>query len=226
MTELQEAELQETELQNTISNPVINPQSEYCRRFLRMKNLLPAQSEWYSAETDVSTLSNIYDLIPHSNIYKAKKNYEVEEKLEEALCAYSFTPQDEFKLPVSINYEKYASNLLLLRSSKAYAVASTGPLIDKLTKTWINFIIGLTWFPIDTDRIHRSLTFDLTSSDSVEDFLRIEPLVEIAEIQLTIPYVTDPMPNFNRILSSASAQKNISFDQAPKFVSLDFEVEE
>ncbi len=217
-------ELQQAELQNTVSNPVINPQSEYCRRFLRMKYLPSAWSERYSVEADISTLSEIYDLIPLHNIDKAKKNYEVEEKLEEALCAYSFTPQDEFKLPVSISHEKYASNLLLLRSLKAYA--STGPLIDKLTKTWINFIIGFTWLPIDTDRIFRGLTFDLTSPDSVEDFPRIEPLCEIAEIQLTIPYVTDPMPKFNRIVSSASAQKNISFDQAPKVVSLDFEEEE
>lgn len=206
------------ESQGTITNTVIIPEIVYCRAFVRSKHFGSVRPDVFLVSLDISgTQSEIH-------IEDAAAKYVIEEQLEGALCA--FLASEESELKASETYKDFASNLLSLRSSKVYSITRTTPIINKLNKIWVNFVTGLTWLPIDIDSVHRNVVLDITSSDPVEDFLRIEPFGEIAEIQLTIPYVSGPMPKFNKIISSALAQENISFDCAPRAVTLDFEEEE
>jgi len=212
------------ELRETISNLVFEPESQYCRDFLRKKYLAPIDLQQSSASADV-VVSHL-DSTLFYDIKKAEKHYAAEETLAAAMCVCIGIAAEEFKWSASENVKDFTSNLLSLRSSRAHSFASTNPSINKLSKLWVSSVARSIWAFIDIDRVHRNLIFEVTSSDPVEDFLRIEPFGGIEAIQLRIPYVSDPMPKFNKIVSSPSAQKNISFDQAPKVVTLDFEEEE
>ena len=212
------------ELRETISNPVFEPESQYCRDFLRKKYFASIVLEQPSVNADV--VASHLDSTLFYDIKTAERNYEAEETLEAAMCVYSGIAAEESKWSGSGTVNDFTSNLLRLQSSRAHSFASTSPNINELSKVWVSFIARSIWTSVDIDRVYRNLIFHLTIPDSVEDSLRIEPFGGIEEIQLRIPYVSDPMPKFNKIVSSPSAQKNISFDQAPKVVTLDFEEEE
>lgn len=202
-----------TELQETISNPLVQIESEYCRRLLRKKSLSLIDPRRVLEETSISVSSpEAYNLAV------------AEEQVHTALCSNAVITREEYGLMTSMSWKEIMQTLLKLQSSKEYSMTRTSPIINKLSQVWVLGVIGFRRL-IDINQIHRNITFDITSSDPVEDFLRIEPLGEIPEIQLRVPYVSDPIPRFNKIVSSPSAQKNVSSDQAPKMVTLDYEEE-
>ncbi len=134
-----------TPLEESTSSRPFRAESEYFRGLQTDKQTVTPKSKWASEKT-FATSSVAYDLF---DIEIAKRNFEV-------------------------SYKHLLSHLLKLQSSKAYSLERTSPIVNILSKIWVNWAIGLTWWGMDIDRIHRTSTFDITSSDLVEDFVQIE----------------------------------------------------
>jgi len=57
-----------------------------------------------------------------------------------------------------------------LHSSKELSTTRTSPVVNRLTQVWVSTVSGSEF--VDINRVHRSLYFDITSSDPVEDYLQ------------------------------------------------------
>jgi hypothetical protein len=159
-----------TELQETISNPLVQIESEYCRRLLREKSLSLIDPRRVLEETSISVSSpEAYNLAI------------AEEQVNTALCSNAVITSEEYGLMTSMSWKEIMQTLLKLQSSKEYSMARTSPIINKLSQVWVLGVIGFRRL-IDINRIHRNLTFDITSSDPVDDFIRIKFPMENLEI--------------------------------------------
>lgn len=68
-----------------------------------------------------------------------------------------------------------------LHSSKEYLATRTSPVINKLDQVWlISTIVGANL--IDINRIHRNFFFDITSSDPIEEYIKVEHAPEREEV--------------------------------------------
>jgi hypothetical protein len=59
-----------------------------------------------------------------------------------------------------------------LHSSKELSATRTSPVVNRLTQVWVSTVSGSEF--VDINRVHRSLYFDITSSDPVEDYLQFD----------------------------------------------------
>ena len=58
-----------------------------------------------------------------------------------------------------------------LHSSKELSTTRTSPVVNRLIQVWVSTVSGSEF--VDINRVHRSLYFDITSSDPVEDYLQL-----------------------------------------------------
>ena len=149
--------------EESITNPIYHEESDYCRLLFRGKHPSPLASSQAADVTSMASFTEIYQFAV------------AEEKVCAVLCAHVDIPIEEKGLIWKKNWSSIGLNLLNLRSSKEYSIARTSPFIDKLNQIWVDSLIGF-GLPVDINRIHRSLIFDISSSDPVEDYLRIEPI--------------------------------------------------
>jgi hypothetical protein len=151
-----------TQMQETTSELLFQEKGQYCRRVLRDKYFSSIKPKRILEETNVS--------IGSQDAYCLAM---AEEQVYTALCANIISTREEHGLMASVSWREIGPILLRLRSSKEYSLARTSPIIDKLSQVWVRSASGFGRI-IDVNRIHRNLTFDITSSDPVDDFLRIE----------------------------------------------------
>lgn len=204
--------------QETSSELLFHEEGQYCRRVLRDKYFSSIKPKSVLEETNVS--------IGFQDAYCLAM---AEEQVYTALCANIISTRQEHGLMASLSLREISPILLRLRSSKEYSMAQTTPIIDKLTQLWVHSAIGFRRI-IDINQIHRNLTFDITSSNPVEDFLRVELPMEFLKIPSKfLPQVTPEIIEFcsrERITSYLPTAINSIERNFPSISELKIEVEQ
>jgi len=206
-----------TQMQETTSELLFQEMGQYCRRVLRNKYFSSIKPKKILEETNVS--------IGSQDAYCLAM---AEEKVYTALCANIISTPEEHGLTASVSWGEIKPILLRLRSSKEYSKARTSPIIDKLSQVWVRSATGFGRI-IDINQIHRNLAFDITSSDPVEDFLRIELPAEFLKIPSKyLPQITPEIAEFcsrERITSYLPTAVNSIEMNFPTISELKIEVE-
>ncbi len=206
------------QIQETSSELFFREEDQYCRRVLREKYFSTEKPKWILEETNVS-----------SRVQDAFSLAKAEEQVYTALCENIISSRKECGLMAPLGLKEISSTLLRLRSSKEYSIARTNPIIDKLTLLWVRSAIGFGKI-IDVNQIHRNLTFDITTSDPVEDFLRIELPIEFLKIPLKFhSQITPEIIEFcfrERITNYLSSAVNSIERFFPAVTELKIEVEQ
>jgi hypothetical protein len=82
-----------------------------------------------------------------------------------------------------------------LHSSKELSTTRTSPVVNRLIQVWVSTVSGSEF--VDINRVHRSLYFDITSSDPVEDYLQLGVVKRQEELSCQpIPEVPPEMAQF------------------------------
>jgi hypothetical protein len=205
-----------TQLQETMSNPLNQMErEEYCRRVLREKHPASIKPKRKFEETTISIGSEeAYNLAI------------AEEQVCKSLCTNIIIAGGELESIASLTWKDIVPTL---RSSKEYSIDRTSPTINKLSQIWVLFAIGLKRIT-DINRIHRNLIFDITSSDPVEDFLRVELPIEFLKIPSKfLPQITPEIIEFcsrERVTSYLPTAVNSVERNFPTISELKIEVEQ
>ena len=206
------------QMQETSSELLFQEEGQYCRRVLRDKYFSSIKPKRILEETNVS--------IGPQDAYCLAM---AEEQVYTALCANIISTRKEHGLMASVSLREISPILLRLRSSKEYSMARTSPIIDKLTQLWVRSATGFGRI-IDVNQIHRNLTFDITSSDPVEDFLRVELPIEFLKIPSKfLPQITPEIIEFcsrERVTSYLPSAVNSIERNFPTISELKIEVEQ
>jgi hypothetical protein len=82
-----------------------------------------------------------------------------------------------------------------LHSSKELSTTRTSPVVNRLIQVWVSTVSGSEF--VDINRVHRSLYFDISSSDPVEDYLQLGVVRRQEEVsRQPIPEVPPEMAQF------------------------------
>jgi hypothetical protein len=148
------------ELRESISNYASHPDEEYYRRIIRKKIVGAVESATEFEGTVLSTSSR--------EVYTVTMGAE---EIIARICSHILSSLEEYGSKTSSSREDILSILRELHSSKEYSVTRTSPVINKLNQVWLVSAIGGGRL-IDVNRVHRTLFFDIASSDPVEDYIQ------------------------------------------------------
>lgn len=204
------------QLQETSSNPLHQVErEEYCRRALREIYLVSMMSERTLKETSISVgCEESYNLAVAG------------EQVCKSLWANIIIGGEGLESIASLNWKDVVPTL---RSSKEYSLDRTAPVVNKLSQVWLLYAVDLKRIT-DINRIHRNLIFDITSSDPVEDFLKVELPTEFLKIPSKfLPQITPEIIEFcsrERITSYLPTAVNSVERNFPTISELKIEVEQ
>jgi hypothetical protein len=203
------------QMQETSSELLFQEEGQYCRRVLRDKYFSSIKPKRILEETNVS--------IGPQDAYCLAM---AEEQVCKSLCTNIIIAGGELESIASLTWKDIVPTL---RSSKEYSIDRTSPTINKLSQIWVLFAIGLKRIT-DINRIHRNLIFDITSSDPVEDFLRVELPIEFLKIPSKfLPQITPEIIEFcsrERVTSYLPTAVNSVERNFPTISELKIEVEQ
>jgi len=205
-----------TQLQETSSNPLYQVErEEYCRRALREKYTASIKLEGTLKGTSIS-----------AGYEEAYKLAMAEEQVCNSLWSNMIIRSEELEPIASLSWKDIVPTL---RSSKEYSLDRTTPVVNKLSQVWVLYAVDLKRIT-DINRIHRNVIFDITSSDPVEDFLRVELPIEFLKIPSKfLPQITPEIIEFcsrQRITSYLPTAVNSVERNFPTISELKIEVEQ
>jgi hypothetical protein len=147
------------QIRETISNYSPDPSSEYCRRLVREQ-----------LSRTKSNTEEVEELGAGISLTIALSYTTAEQRIADALCSSFLIPEEEFKIWGGTAYGKIRTVVPSLRSSKEYSPTRTSPVVNKLNEIWLISAAGFRGF-VDINRVHRNFFYDISSSDSVEDYI-------------------------------------------------------
>jgi hypothetical protein len=202
-------------LQETFSSPLYEvAEEEYCRRVFREKYTASIKLEGTLQGTSLS-----------AGYQEAYKLAMAEEQVCNSLWSNTIIRSRELEPMASLSWKDIVPTL---RSSKEYSVDQTTVIANKLNQVWLLYVADLKITGVN--QIHRNLIFDISSYDTVEDFLTVELPMEFLKIPSSfLPQITPEIIEFcsrERITSYLPTAVNSAEKNFPTISELKIEVEQ
>ena len=203
-----------TKLQETFSSPLYEvAEEEYCRRVFREKYTASIKLEGTLQGTSLS-----------AGYQEAYKLAMAEEQVCNSLWSNIIIRSRELEPMASLSWKDIVP---MLRSSKEYSVDQTTVIANKLNQVWLLYVADLKI--TGGNQLHRNLIFDISSYDTVEDFLTVELPIEFLKIPSRfLPQIVPEIIEFcsrERITSYLSTAVNLVESSFPSTTGMKINLE-